>query len=279
MRLYDRLCWKIGLPPMPVIDASSIADAIDALPVDVPRYPSSSYGIVAPPFHACFVEATTVGESGAIVGQRGVLFRATTDRIHPTTPDRTRWTLTLEAFMSIKGQGTYGYQQLAVVFLDRQGKIINDMLKGVPLLPNPTQYAKIGQSRVPGAALHCVYSLKAINAMHLSCPAEHLTPTDDERRHYQRKAGAGSEPTEYYLLKVRPRAKGGFETIGHGQAEEPRRAHVVRGHFKYYDPERPMFGQAGKHGMIWIPDHTRGDAERGSIAKGYQVQPPAHEPS
>ncbi|MBM7846255.1 hypothetical protein [Herpetosiphon giganteus] len=273
MRLYDRLRWKIGLPTVPVIDASSIADAIDALPVDVPGYPSASYGVVAPPFTSFFVEATTVVEPDNIMAQRGVLFRATTDKIHPATPDRTRWTMTLEAFMHVKGNGTYGYHGLAVIFLDREGKIINNMLKGVLLLPNPTQYAKIGQSRVPGAALHCVYSLKAINAMHLSCPAEHVSPTDEERRHYQRKASASAEPSAYYLLKVRPRAKGGFEAIGHGQAEEPRRAHVVRGHFKYYDPERPMFGQAGKHGMIWIPDHSRGDAERGSIEKGYQVQP------
>jgi len=279
MRFYDRLRWKLGLPSVPIIDASSIADAIDALPTAVPRYPSASYGVVAPPFDAFFVEATARDEADALLGQRGVLVRATTDRLHPVTPERTRWTLTLEAFMYVKGQGMYGYQQLAAVFLDRQGKIINDMLKGVPLLPNPTHYERIGQTPTPGATLHCVYALKAINAMHLSCPAEHLTPTDEERQHYQRKAGAGAEPSDYYLLKVRPRAKGGFEAIGHGQAAEPRRAHGVRGHFKYYDPDRPLFGRAGQHGMLWIPAHERGDAERGTIEKGYQVQPPELEPS
>jgi len=32
MCFYDRLRWKLGLPSLPIIDASSIADAIDALP-------------------------------------------------------------------------------------------------------------------------------------------------------------------------------------------------------------------------------------------------------
>jgi len=260
MCFYDRLRWKLGLPSLPIIDASSIADAIDALPTAVPRYASASYGVVAPPFDAFFVEATSLRASAILLGQRGVLFRATTEHLHPATPDRTRWTLTLEAFMHVHGHGTYGYQQLAVVFLDDHGRLINNMLKGIPLLPNPTCYDRIGQVATPGATLHCVYALKAINAINLSCPAEHVTPTDDEWQHYQQKAGVGAEPSDYYLLKVRPRAKGGFEAIGHSPTSELHRAHGVRGHFKYYDPERPLFGRAGQHGMHWIPAHERGDA-------------------
>ena len=83
MRFYDRLRWKLGLPSVPLIDASSIADAIDALPTAVPRYPSASYGVVAPPFDAFFVEATAYDESDTLLGQRGVFVRATTDRLHP----------------------------------------------------------------------------------------------------------------------------------------------------------------------------------------------------
>lgn len=50
---------------------------------------------------------------------------------------------------------------------------------------------------------------------------------------------------------------------------ESRAFHVCRGHFATYTKERPLFGKYT--GRFWIPPHTRGKKELGTIEKGYKV--------
>lgn len=45
--------------------------------------------------------------------------------------------------------------------------------------------------------------------------------------------------------------------------------HSVRGHFKTYTPERPLFGTVV--GRFWWPAHARGNAENGEVRKSYRV--------
>ena len=45
--------------------------------------------------------------------------------------------------------------------------------------------------------------------------------------------------------------------------------HIVRGHFKTYTKERPLFGKT--HGTWWWPEQERGDKEHGEIVHEYEV--------
>lgn len=48
--------------------------------------------------------------------------------------------------------------------------------------------------------------------------------------------------------------------------------HLVRGHFKTFTPENPMFGKYT--GTYWVPFHMRGKREHGVVDKDYEVKPP-----
>ena len=47
--------------------------------------------------------------------------------------------------------------------------------------------------------------------------------------------------------------------------------HVVRGHFRKYTEERPLFGRYS--GTFWVPAHAKGSKEHGEIAHEYEVNP------
>ncbi len=75
----------------------------------------------------------------------------------------------------------------------------------------------------------------------------------------------------YYTLQIEPmrevlKREGGVETNGLKRA-----LHICRGHFATYD-EKPLFGRV--KGTFWIPQHTRGSARQGIVAKDYSVDMP-----
>ena len=73
------------------------------------------------------------------------------------------------------------------------------------------------------------------------------------------------------MLRVRPTyTPQDMRQVGQPtRAAGQRREHMVRGHFRYYDESRPMFGRVA--GMVWIPEHERGDSDLGRIKKDYEV--------
>lgn len=117
----------------------------------------------------------------------------------------------------------------------------------------------------------CEYgSNRAVSAMAaLSCRnvvGVQYTPTAAECK-AQRRAG-NLEPVAYRTLRVEvPRAAGG----GHGDPDlvnpaDPKRLHVVRGHFK--NLKDPKFKNPGWH---WWPAHLRGSLEKGVVVKDYKL--------
>ena len=98
---------------------------------------------------------------------------------------------------------------------------------------------------------------------------EHVTHSRQVRRQHERKHG--TQLADYYWLTVKPSPDATdmrdiAQPVGHAH----RREHVVRGHFRYYHPDRPLFGRYA--GMVWIPEHTRGDAGNGIVHKGYMIR-------
>lgn len=100
-------------------------------------------------------------------------------------------------------------------------------------------------------------------------------------------ASPPSSGAHHYELRVEPMSRAlrladEYEEAD-GQddgSEDERRAvplSVVRGHFKHYSEERPLFGRYS--GQYWFCPHLRGLREAGEIGKDYSVKRPAEKPA
>jgi len=86
----------------------------------------------------------------------------------------------------------------------------------------------------------------------------------------QSRARRGAVPIEqFYTLDIGP-LRAVLEAARSEAGGSLRKAlHLVRGHFKQYDAEHPLFG---KHtGLYWWGLHARGQAEQGTIRKDYAI--------
>lgn len=96
--------------------------------------------------------------------------------------------------------------------------------------------------------------------------------TRDASHHRRRRLERRSKPTKsFHVLVVTP--------PGNTKSGAPRQPmqigstplHKVRGHFKTYSQDRPLFGQY--HGKFWFAPHARGKEEHGEVIKTYEVDP------
>lgn len=281
IRLYDRLRQQdSGVPDMPVIVADEIARQIDALPDSGGASPpASAYGIVVPPFPLCFIEADVVLPDFGLT-QRGCIVSDLTKewrngQVNPTirayAPAGTHWLFSAAGYIRGAALGgiIHGYDGMMLFHLDADGRLLDDteriQVVSVPSVERPPQL-------LPGAGLpnHAPYLLKAISAMHQRCAADRVTPPRQQRRAAERQGV--TQLHDYYVLRVQPtyQPRDMGEVGRPSKAAKARREHIVRGHFRYYPPERPLFGHTS--GMIWIPAHERGESDIGKIRKDYEVE-------
>lgn len=309
-RLFDRVRREWGYPELPVIVADAIAEQIDSLPDSDYSPPASDYGIVAPPFAKCFIEATTHNYAMCILRpgiheqlpetttQRGValydistpeLFNAIVTQEHRQKymPVDVRWTLAMFGYIwSSITRRLLTYAGPLFVHLDERGRILDDMaqlhvyepakVRGVgmvlapPDLPTGWRYT---YDPMPSWSLPNLapFVLKAVSAMHQRCEVDKVEPSPAAR--HRAKKRDRMELNSYYVLNVRPTPTNqlrDFKHIGTPAATQLREHHV-RGHFRYYYPERPMLGKYS--GSVWIPEHDRGSNTYGAIRKDYKVGP------
>jgi len=95
---------------------------------------------------------------------------------------------------------------------------------------------------------------------------EPCTVTQNEKR-----VRKGKRPLySYHVVEIAPFRDRPEKWIQAGDSEElNRRAHLCRGHYRVYLPERPLFGKYS--GVFWINAHGRGDVSNGLIDKEYKV--------
>lgn len=278
VRLFDRLrAYDPALNEIPILVADEIGAQIDALPSTGQSAPAESYGIVAPPFPAFFVEADTTVQ-GVGICQRGVFVRditpiipALTPAIRQTIPEGTRWMMMMMGYISVPSKPIASYNGAVLIHLDETGRLLDDTEQLQITGSLPAGHATLPPNLLPLPALaqHVPYALKAIGALHQRTIAEHVTPSSAAQRR-ARKAGI-PQLHSYYVLRVKPTPQPqNMRDVGQALHESgTRRAHAVRGHFRYYSEAAPLFG---RHvGAVWIPDHSRGDDAIGTIQKDYEV--------
>lgn len=316
VRLFDRVRAKYGLPDMPVIVADEIARQIDALPGDnfSSTPPAESYGIVAPPFKQCFIEAASTHQAFVDKDSQGrplrvpagIAFRGVAvydvggggyeeqmiSAAHRARmPPNTYWTLALFGYMYVRsaerGSQLRTFPAPLFVHLDPSGRVLDNTEKfyievfqsgGITLVLSPPGVQEgidLNPQLMPAAELanFVPFALRAINAMHRRCIVEEVTPSRQARRHAEHQEKI-PELHNFYVLKVKPTPTNRPATIADVAQPETsgeRRSHRVRGHFRYYGPDAPLFGRVT--GMVWVPDHQRGNDQLGTISKEYEPQP------
>lgn len=193
-----------------------------------------------------------------------------------------RWVLVLIGFQWISIAGEFTFGGVNYIGVGQDGGLLLTAEGGIGVVHYDDFYTKqalesgFARNRILPAGLleTCTtFFLKAINAMHQRVEVAEITPTRQMNRLSERKHGV--KLSKYYFLKVKPyepKVFEDFKNIGKPDKKDSRREHEVRGHFRYYHPDKPLFGRAGLTGMIWVPDHTRGNHELGIVEKGYEVK-------
>lgn len=278
MRLFDRLRAQLSeedLPEMPVIVADAIARQIDELPVEPGVvYPAESYGVVAPPFANFYVEAIT--EVYGLRVERGAkVISSQEERYVRRYSDTAKWMMSVFPDMFIDGEYVPIYG-VALVPIAEDGTIDCDMEKIQAAFTKEVVKA-LPDEEIRRHALQTTeflpIVLKAIGAMHRRVEAEHVVPSRQQRRQHERKHGEGKPLTDYWVLKVdsgRPLRTINDVGVAATRRHFTPREHEVRGHFRYYSDERPLFGRVT--GMIWVPAHKRGSDAIGAIRKDYEIK-------
>lgn len=271
-RLYDMIVsesptWN-GVE-MPIIVADEVMRHIDETYVGKNNKSpeAESYGCVAPPFEMFFIEGRTFHKGIELM--RGVAVKVM-EEIVPKyceePAEKIHWQILVSGYVWMSGwEHVRGYRGMAMLHFDHDGYLLDHMDRIKVFmderLPVEGDYLPISQ-----LATHIVYAMKTISLMHQRVECEHVKPTRQQRRKMERQQGI--TPTPYYLLKVSPQSKR-YQSSGSKPSQPRNRKHHVRGHFRYYTEERPLFGRVS--GMIWVPAHDRGSGKLGQIDKGYLV--------
>ena len=82
-------------------------------------------------------------------------------------------------------------------------------------------------------------------------------------------------PYTFHILKITPTSRSRTHTEV-GAPGAPLAIHWVRGHFKAYTAEQPLFGQ--HTGLYWWHPHLAGQARERRIEKAYNLVGGGHGP-
>jgi hypothetical protein len=285
MRLYDILrTVDPSFPNCTALIADAIAERIDSSEAapDFENWPPDAYDVVAPPWPVFFVETRTkavLGDLDVLV-ERGMLVR---DMSHDPLiqqckhlppgvqmPDPTHWVLSMYGFCRFEHGDIELFPGQIFFHLDRAGRIL-DNTAAAHMVEYPANALLPGVSYLPIGMLatFAPFALFAVSALHQHAAVEHVVPSRQQRRAAERD---GVALHSHYVLSV-PSPVPQRRTVPLppiASIEPQRREHQVRGHFRYYTEDKPLFGRIA--GAVWIPAHARGDTARGTIEKGYAIR-------
>lgn len=265
--LLDRVLAMSGgsdLPEITAIDGSHIADQIDAMPDDAPQFQAGDYECVAPPFSTFFIEATK--RVGGIWYQRGLMFDTGRVGEQPSSLNWTEhrqvdgafWFMEATAFLWSQERGIVGAPGFAALYLDRNGWLLEDMTKIAIMTSGRLQALALGSAPLPVIAKNLPFALMTLRAMHRKAPIERVRPTRQQRR-AARRDGHERPLVDHYVIRVDPRRPRRVADIGtppaEGEVRSRRAPDFVREHYKYYHPDRPLFGKFS--GLVRIPARSK----------------------
>lgn len=127
-------------------------------------------------------------------------------------------------------------------------------------------HVKYGEGMAWRGVLTCLAAFMLLNCANIE--AAEATYNRTVRRH---SLGGGEPTVRYRVLCINvPNKQSSSSGSGFGQGMRAMRLHDVRGHMARYTEDAPLFGRYV--GAFWIPNHQRGDVERGAVAKTYRME-------
>jgi len=155
-------------------------------------------------------------------------------------------------------------------YLDSDGKMI-DVSRGIILASDETwRFTKKEKQQI---SEECQSYFLALYFTLCLLHTKNISISDEPARHLKGKAVKRLiEPrTRFKILDIRPLVNTTRKPHqSHAAGDEIQRAlHLCRGHFRTYTDESKLFGRLT--GTFWIPQHTRGSAENGTVDKDYRI--------
>jgi len=243
LAVFDSPTQPIGVPHIRVV-------ADDVLPVMSKTGLLSELGPVLLPYDSLWIEARTPG-SGS---WRGASVRSGEGQLTVST---------LHAFPDQKH--VYVDPQQSIVTLNPDGTISNQrrLISRTFVGDGLPAYCEFLLDEAQYATIMALTTIALMNCRNVT--VEPVTPAGPLSKKHAKRFG---RPLMRYSRIVLPATRNGGGTAGFGG---PKALHLVRGHFKTYTDDAPLFGK--RTGTWWWGWQARGDESRGTVIPSYDVRP------
>lgn len=227
--------------------------------------PFDHMGPLRTPFESMWIEWTIPALPGGIGGD-GTRFGAwvTEADPHPTAPTAAAKTLQLKLFWSKKQHEVFYEPAVMAVDVDEHGHAL-----GIWMDRDPAKERNVNTRG---------YLLPALVAVGLmNCRNVRVDEVEPPIRPHRRKPRQPKQPKplahHVITLPSREGSRRGDRSLAQARTDAGPEMplHVVRGHFKTFTPDAPLFG---KHvGTYWWSDRVRGSLDQGRVSTIYRVGP------
>lgn len=186
--------------------------------------------------------------------------------------NRVRWTWMIDMFQEDSGS-LYGAMSCTRAALNEWGELIDVTYEShIPANERELQALSLHPFAV---FLHTLNFMQCANIQ-----TEYIEPSEKLSHKHRKKGHIKDKLIGYHVLRIAtkgPATK--TRGSGNGRGDGLVAFHPVRGEFHHYGdccpgkhpPKGLMFG---KHtGRFWVPSHVRGNPERGSIVRDFEVKP------
>lgn len=253
-----------------IIVADEVLSNIDAS--EDRAWDASDFPCVAPPFYNMWIESKS-----SLTGITWGFWVLATDekpffdtrRFDPNygTPKNTRWVLNVTPYVEGKNNDIHQLGVIGMLNVAPDGTWLDDnisMIMNIFLNPNMNQHVfQTSGKYFAEMAPVLLMTLALMNCKNVEFVDN--VPNDKQSRRNKKKYG---EPlTVFKTLRVKPSKRAATGDTEHKGAKN--RAHMVRGHFKSYGPENPLFGKAV--GTYYWGPLLRGTFSQGQVVKEYIV--------
>lgn len=151
-------------------------------------------------------------------------------------------------------------------YLDQNGQMLSNLGIGYAMVRDPHQIPKESLAHVFADVLPFLFALSLTHCRNVELAERELPPPVIKKRKEK-----GIPVFKFRHVVIKP--INGKQVIGGGSSGKNNFTPLsfIRGHFKTFSEERPLFG---RHvGRYWWHQAARGKSEYGTITKDYAVQP------
>lgn len=254
---------------IPVIDGTKIAKRIDALPDEIEREPTESYGKLTPIYPEFFIESSTTALDTGSFLQRGVLFQDVTRSVMESgvqttppgesVPEGTEWIVlgTVFGYSPAISNEAYALDTGVFFHIDEDGNWLTGDFLHLPVFsiyPLNPQYARVISNRTA----ECFpFALITLSLMHKRTDVIEVEPNKHHKKKGMRKKGYEPATKQVVYVKEESSPKSYSEYfLPDRSRSNPISAHRVRGHYRKVE-NHPFIPD----GQYWIKSHTRGKGD------------------